>query len=225
MILETKSCHSGHVGDYAGYIAPAHALKEKGLINQLNEMESFFSESCAPGATLGSKSCQLCVGTIKSDDDQVKEATKCRPTNAEYYNGGKGALRCLKNKGDVAFLPLTALQQLDEEKDGAGKREDYALLCPNGGQASLDQWERCNLGLEPPRIIVSSNGKTPNALEELKHGILAASTLYSKHPDLLRLFGAWNDKRNILFKDDVKQLVSTDNTWNKWNNWATDLTV
>lgn len=89
---------------------------------------------------------------------------------------------------------------LDNEKDGAGKREDYVLLCPNGGQASINEWERCNLGLEPPRIIVSSAGKNPNSLEELKHGILAASTLYSEKPDLLRLFGAWGDKSNVLFK-------------------------
>jgi len=76
------------------------------------------------------------------------------------------------------------------------------LLCPNGSsfQAPINEWERCNLGLEPPKIIVSSAEKGPNALEELKHGILAASTLYSKQPDLLRLFGAWDDKRNILFK-------------------------
>lgn len=89
---------------------------------------------------------------------------------------------------------------LDNEKDDAGKHEDYALLCPNGGQAPINEWERCNLGLEPPRIIVSSAEKTPNTLEELKHGILAASTLYSKQLDLLRLFGPWDDKRNVLFK-------------------------
>ncbi|KYQ51459.1 Transferrin [Trachymyrmex zeteki] len=220
-LKDKLSCHSGYVGDFAGYNAPARILKLNGLINEPSEINTFFSKSCAPGAPLNSKSCQLCVGNIKTDDDQAKEATKCRPTNAEYYNGGKGALRCLKDgKGDVAFLPLTALQQLDNEKDAAGKLEDYILLCPNGGQAPINEWERCNLGLEPPRIIVSSAGKGPNALEELKHGILAASTLYSKNPDLLRLFGAWGDKPNVLFKDDVKELMSIDNTWDKWNPWA-----
>lgn len=88
----------------------------------------------------------------------------------------------------------------DNESSGAGKREDYVLLCPEGGQAPINEWERCNLGLEPPRVIVSSAEKVPTKLEELKHGILAASNLYSKHPDLLRLFGAWDDKRNVLFK-------------------------
>lgn len=221
-LKDKKACRSGYVGDFAGSVAPARILKQKGLVNEPNEIDSiFFSASCAPGAPRDSKSCELCVGNIKSDDDKVREATKCRPTNVEYYNGGLGALRCLKDgKGDVAFLPLTALQQLNNEEYGAGKREDYVLLCPEGGQAPVNEWERCNLGLEPPRVIVSSAGKNPNALEELKHGILAASTLYSKHPDLLRLFGAWDEKRNVLFKDDVKELMSIDNTWDKWEAWA-----
>ncbi|EFN84813.1 Transferrin [Harpegnathos saltator] len=220
-LKDKKSCRSGYVGDFAGSTAPARVLKQKSLISEPNELESFFSASCAPGAPADSKSCELCVGNALSDDEKVRQATKCRPTSAEYYNGGLGALRCLKDgKGDVAFLPLTALQQLDDEKHGAGKREDYVLLCPEGGRMSINEWERCNLGLEAPRVIVSSAGKSPNALEELKHGILAASTLYSKHPDLLRLFGAWDDKRNVLFKDDVKELMSIDNTWDKWDAWA-----
>jgi hypothetical protein len=74
------------------------------------------------------------------------------------------------------------------------------LLCPNGGQAPVDEWQRCNLGLEPPKMIVSSAGKTVTALEELKHGILAVSDLYSSNPDLLRLFGPWNNMRDVLFK-------------------------
>jgi len=87
------SCHSGYIGDFSGYYAPAHTLKLNGLINEPGEIDTFFSKSCAPGAPFNSKFCQLCVGNIKIDDDQAKEATKCKPTDAEYYNGGKGALR------------------------------------------------------------------------------------------------------------------------------------
>lgn len=87
------SCHSGYIGDFAGYYAPIRTLKFNKLIKESGEMATFFSKSCAPGAPPNSKSCELCVGNIKIDDDQAKQATKCKPTNAEYYNGGKGALR------------------------------------------------------------------------------------------------------------------------------------
>lgn len=99
----------------------------------------------------------------------------------------------LEGKGDVAFLPSPALlSDVDSSK--------IELLCPNGGRAAINEWQACNLGLEPPRLIVSSAAKTPNALEELTHGILAASGLYAKRPDLLHLFGSWSDRSNILFR-------------------------
>lgn len=81
------------MGDFAGTDAPAHILKQKGLIGEPNELDSFFSASCAPGAPLNSKSCELCAGNVKIDDDEMRETTKCKPTNVESYNGGLGSLR------------------------------------------------------------------------------------------------------------------------------------
>lgn len=120
--------------------------------------------------------------------------------------------------------------------------KDLALICPDGGRAEINEWERCNLGLEPPRVILSSGAKSPTVLEELTHGTLAASTLYSKRPDLLHLFGPWSNRPNLLFKvletfplfflvnrrknpinfrsqDEAKDLVSVNKSWNKWNDW------
>lgn len=74
------------------------------------------------------------------------------------------------------------------------------MVCPNGGIARVDDWPRCHFGLEPPRVIVSFAGKSANALEELTHGILMASKLYAKSPDLFRLFGSWAGQANVLFK-------------------------
>ncbi|XP_076759575.1 transferrin 1 [Xylocopa sonorina] len=213
-----KSCHSGYKGDFAGWAAPVHALKQKKLINSEDDMSTFFSASCAPGAPVDSKLCQQCVGTLAANDDKVAAQTKCKPNDAEAYRGGGGALACLMaGKGDVAFLPAPALSSTDQKADSA--KSDLALLCPDGTLAALDQWQQCNLGLEPPRIIVSSASNSPNTLEQFTHGTLAASTLYSKRPDLLHLFGTWADQPNILFRDDAKGLVSTDKSWDKWGEW------
>ncbi|KZC11090.1 Transferrin, partial [Dufourea novaeangliae] len=224
-----RSCHSGYKGDFAGWTAPVHVLKEKGLISSEDEMAEFFGGSCAPGAPVDSKLCQQCVGSAAANDDRIREATKCKPTEAEAFRGGAGALACLTaDKGDVAFLPLTALSSLDEkEKEsstnvrraGEAKSTDYVLLCPDGGQAPVEEWQRCNLGVEPPRVVVSSASKSVNALEELTHGTLAASSLYSKRPDLLHLFGTWGGLSNSLFRDDAKGLTSVDKSWDKWNEW------
>ncbi|XP_066595982.1 transferrin [Prorops nasuta] len=217
-----KLCQSGYQNDFAGWIAPVHALIQKSLIKSENDFGDFIDSSCAPGAPATSKFCEQCVGNIDSNDDQVKEATKCKPTNAEAFNGGAGALRCLlSDKGDVAFLSLTALmQQIKNGSTSALKTSDLKLICPNGGQQEVDNWKSCYLGLEPPRIIVSFAGKAANKLEELTHGVLAASKLYSEKPDLLQLFGSWDGQPNLIFKDDAIGLVSTDNTWDRWGLWA-----
>ncbi|XP_033343987.1 transferrin [Bombus vosnesenskii] len=208
-----KSCHSGYKGDFAGWAAPSHVLKHKKFISSEDDLANFFTASCAPGAPIESTLCQQCVGNSASKDDRIREASKCKPNNEEAYIGGKGALACLlEDKGDVAFLPSPALlSDVDSSK--------IELLCPNGGRAAVNEWQTCNLGLEPPRLIVSSAAKTATALEELTHGILAASGLYSKRPDLLHLFGTWSDRSNILFRDEAKGLVSVNKTWNKWNDW------
>ncbi|XP_012288841.1 transferrin isoform X2 [Orussus abietinus] len=222
-----RSCHSGYHQDFAGWTAPVHALKKSGLISSADDVAEFFSASCVPGAASGSKLCAQCVGNVASKDDRVIEATKCKDTEAEAFKGGVGALKCLiSDKGDVAFLPLTALiQTVSERPDSADKVDlkttDFQLVCPNGGLAAVEDWQNCNLGLEPPRVIVSSATKTVNALEELTHGVLAASSLYSKRPDFLQLFGSWGGEQNVMFKDDAKGLVSVDNSWDRWEQWAT----
>lgn len=223
-LRDKRSCHSGYKNDFAGWLAPVHALKKANLINSEDDIAKFFAGSCAPGAEPGSKLCQQCVGNIASNDDKVTEATKCKPTEAEAFKGGQGAIKCLtSDKGDVAFLPLPALMKIDKknETEGGVKTSDFMLVCPDGGLAPVEEWSRCNLGLEPPRIILSSVGKTANTLEELKHGVLAASTIYSKEPDLLKLFGSWGGKADVLFKDDAINLISIDNSWTQWNKWAT----
>ncbi|XP_012252753.2 transferrin [Athalia rosae] len=219
-----KSCHSGFKGDFAGWSAPAHALKAANLITNPTELSEFFSAGCAPGAPQESKLCTQCVGDKASSDDKVIQATKCKRIDAESYNGDLGALRCLiDDNGDVAFLSITALHKLDKlsKPDKEVKGTDFELLCPTGGRAPIEEWQRCNFGLEPPRVIVSSATKTPNALEELTHGILDAASTYASSPDLLQLFGSWGGHPNLIFKDDTVDLVSVDNTWDAWSRWAT----
>lgn len=88
-----NSCHSGYKRDFAGWIAPAHAMKNVRLINTDDDIADFFTKSCVPGAAKHSKLCNLCIGNLASKDENLAEFTKCSPTDAEDYRGGKGALK------------------------------------------------------------------------------------------------------------------------------------
>ncbi|KAL7301182.1 hypothetical protein TKK_0006152 [Trichogramma kaykai] len=212
-----NSCHSGYKDDFSGWIAPVRTMKTVHLINSEDDVSEFFDKSCVPGASRDTTLCSLCIGNLASKDEALAEFTRCSATDAEDYKGGRGALKCLLDgKGQVAFIPLSALKQ-----DNTTKNSDFNLVCPNGGIARVEDWPRCHFGLEPPRVIVSFAGKSANSIEELTHGILAASALYSKNPDYFRLFGTWAGQSNILFKDETKNLITVDKSWNRWKQWAT----
>jgi hypothetical protein len=48
--------------------------------------------------------------------------------------------------------------------------------------------------------VVTSNSKPEIALNEIRHAILAAGDLYSRRPDLFRLFGDFDGTKDLLFK-------------------------
>ncbi|XP_072266199.1 serotransferrin-B-like [Pyxicephalus adspersus] len=104
-----KSCHTA-VGRTAGWNIPV------GLINKKNnncDIGSYFSQSCAPGSDSNSNLCQLCIG----DPQKPLANTKCSPSDAEAYYGYSGALRCLVEKGDVAFVKHTTIFENTEGKE------------------------------------------------------------------------------------------------------------
>ncbi|XP_046625942.1 transferrin [Neodiprion virginianus] len=219
-----KSCHNGYKGSFAGWSAPVHALKATKQITNPDDLAEFFSGSCAPGAPQQSKLCSQCAGNIASGSDKIIQETKCKPIEAEAFNGDLGALRCLiAGNGDVAFVSYTALFQLDKlgTPDQIPKGSDFELLCANGGRAPIEDGKRCNLGVEPPRVIVISGSRSENARREFIHGILDASSTYAESPELFSLFGNWDGKSNLIFKDDAIDLKSVDDTWESWGTWAT----
>lgn len=107
-----RSCHSGYRNDFAGWLAPIHALKKANLIKSEDDVAELFAGSCAPGAQPGSKLCRQCVG---NNDDKVTEATKCKLTEAEAFKGGQGSILrstfsiLLMNKSIIRILFLNEL--------------------------------------------------------------------------------------------------------------------
>lgn len=156
-------------------------------------LTDFFSESCLPGAKNPSdkisqskvdKLCSLCVGNIDNQDS----STKCNFDSTEAYSGYTGAFRCLvQGGGDVAFVkhvtvpgntsnssPFNKLSNnyFNLFSDGKNneswainlKSENYELLCPNGGRASVDHYSSCHLAQIPPHAVNYNLSKTFNAL-------------------------------------------------------------
>ncbi|CAG9769306.1 unnamed protein product [Ceutorhynchus assimilis] len=219
-----KSCHTG-IGRTAGYNAPLYTLVSKGLIKQGDcpypkALSDFFSAgSCLPGAKnekygldapISEKLCSLCAGDLEKND----QSKKCNFDQTESYSGYTGAFRCLVQAGgDVAFVKhVTVPGNTDGHNTETWakdlKSQDYELLCPNGGRAPVNEYAKCNLAHAPPHMVVTSNTKSDSLVDEIRNALIMASTQFTERPDLFKLFGSFNGKKDMLFKDSATGLIS-----------------
>ncbi|XP_018576299.1 transferrin [Anoplophora glabripennis] len=219
-----KSCHTG-IGRTAGYNAPLYQLLKQNLIEKTNcpypkALSEYFSGgNCLPGSKdtrfgltkeVTDKLCTLCGGNVDKSD----LSTKCNFDTTEAYSGYTGAFRCLvEGGGDVAFVKhVTVPGNTDgNNKDSWAvnlKSSDYELLCPEGGRAKPDEFAKCNFAHAPPHMVVTGNLKTESDIDEIRNALISASKQYTDRPDYFKLFGSFNGKKDLLFKDSATGLVS-----------------
>lgn len=223
-----KSCHTGY-GRTAGWNVPLYTLLSKGLVSKdscpyTSALSTFFSGgSCVPGALAAENNpdsqnpeslCARCAGNL---DATVNDpAWKCSASNNESFFGYQGAFRCLATgEGDVAFVKHTTVSENTDGHNLAAwaaemRSQDFELLCPDGGRAQVTEYARCHLAQVPPHMVVTSNDKSNNQINEMKHAILAAGDLYSRRPDLFKLFGNFDGTKDLLFKNSATGLLGVE---------------
>uniref|UniRef100_A0A493TNX2 Ovotransferrin n=1 Tax=Anas platyrhynchos platyrhynchos TaxID=8840 RepID=A0A493TNX2_ANAPP len=159
-----KSCHTA-VGRTAGWNIPMGLIHNK---TGSCDFDDYFSEGCAPGSPPNSRLCKLCQGS----GENLLE--KCVASSHEKYYGYTGALRCLVEQGDVAFIKHSTV---GENVDGSNKddwakgltRDDFELLCTNGKRANTMDYKTCHLAKVPTHAVVARPEKA-NKIRELLEG-------------------------------------------------------
>ncbi|XP_023605310.1 serotransferrin isoform X7 [Myotis lucifugus] len=194
-----KSCHTA-VGTSAGWNIPM------GLIyNQTGscKFDEFFSQSCAPGSDPESSFCALCGGGSNA-------AHKCAPNSHEKYYGSSGALRCLVEKGDVAFVEHpTVLQNTDGKnpEDWAKdlKQKDFELLCLDGTRKPVTEAQNCHLGIVPNHAVVSRKDKA----DSVRRMLFNQQELFGRNGFEYRMFQLFRSStKDLLFSDDTECLAN-----------------
>ncbi|XP_059918633.1 saxiphilin-like [Gadus macrocephalus] len=149
-----RSCHSG-VRWTAGWSLPLSFLLSRNYLTWTkeqplsNDVSTFFSASCVPGAaTLAPSLCAACRG----QKSYIRQRNyHCETSHNEPYYSNHGALRCLQSgAGDVAFVDHLALESIEESQ-----REEFSLLCTDGSRAPLSHFAKCNLGRGPGGAMVT----------------------------------------------------------------------
>uniref|UniRef100_A0A668A0C6 Serotransferrin n=1 Tax=Myripristis murdjan TaxID=586833 RepID=A0A668A0C6_9TELE len=181
-----KSCHTG-LGHSVGWNIPIGTLLAMGLIQwtgiedkPLEEAVSeFFSASCAPGATRGSKLCELCSGD-------------CSKSHGEPYYGNAGAYQCLAGcNGDVAFVSHLTVPE--------SEKANYELLCKDGTRKPIDEYQNCHLARVPAHAVVSRRDKDLADLIYASISTVSNFNLFSSE--------AYTPAKNLMFSDSTVNLT------------------
>uniref|UniRef100_A0A3Q1FJK2 Serotransferrin n=1 Tax=Acanthochromis polyacanthus TaxID=80966 RepID=A0A3Q1FJK2_9TELE len=180
-----KSCHTG-LGKSAGWNIPIGTLLSMNIIEwkgiedkPLEEaVGDFFQSSCAPGATPGSKLCQLCKGG-------------CKRSHEEPYYDYAGAFQCLADEaGEVAFVKHLTVP--DSEKP------NYELLCKDNTRASVDSYKTCHLARVPAHAVVTrKDAQLAEFIWTSLSGVQGFNLFSSEG------YGS----KNLMFKDSTEKLV------------------
>lgn len=215
-----KSCHTG-IGKTAGWKMPVATLMEQRLIdpqhcNYVSAMAEFFSGgSCAPGGKSSkfnqqlnyvNRLCRLCTGV---GDDQ------CSRSSVEPFYSYTGAFRCLVHGGgDVAFVKHTTVPSMTGGGTSAPwaiglQADQFRLLCPAGGTAAINEYKTCNLALVPAHEVVVAGRMSDDRKRQVREALLGISRIFnadSAGSKTFKLFGSYNGKPDLLFKDSAVSL-------------------
>ncbi|KFQ09755.1 Ovotransferrin, partial [Leptosomus discolor] len=194
-----KSCHTA-VGRTAGWNIPMGLIHNRtGNCN----FDEYFSEGCAPGSPRNSRLCQLCQGSGRVPPE------KCVASSHEKYYGYTGAFRCLVERGDVAFIKHSIVEENTDGKNKEDwakglKMDDFELLCTDGRRANVMDYRQCHLAKVPTHAVVTRPEKAKKVRELLERQEKLFGTK-GIEKDKFKMFES--QTKDLLFKDLTKCLV------------------
>uniref|UniRef100_A0A8C3KDA6 Ovotransferrin n=1 Tax=Calidris pygmaea TaxID=425635 RepID=A0A8C3KDA6_9CHAR len=194
-----KSCHTA-VGRTAGWNIPMGLIHNKtGNCN----FDEYFSESCAPGSPPNSRLCQLCKGSGGVPPEN------CVASSHEKYYGYAGALRCLVERGNVAFIKHSIVEENTDGKNQEDwakdlKMDQFELLCTDGRRENVMAYRNCHLAKVPTHAVVTRPEKARQVSELLERQEKLFGTK-GIEKDRFKLFES--KTKDLLFKDLTKCLV------------------
>ncbi|KAI1235745.1 hypothetical protein IHE44_0001829, partial [Lamprotornis superbus] len=194
-----KSCHTA-VGRTAGWNIPMGLIHNRtGNCN----FDEYFSQGCAPGSPPTSRLCQLCKGSGGVPPEN------CVASSHEQYYGYTGALRCLVEKGDVAFIKHSIVEENTDGKNTESwaknlKMDQFELLCTDGQRANVMDYRRCNLAKVPTHAVMAR----PEKAQQVRDMLESQERLFGSQgtrKDDFNMFAY--ESKDLLFKDRTKCLI------------------
>nr|XP_046269178.1 otolith matrix protein 1 isoform X2 [Scatophagus argus] len=195
-------------------------MKSEG-IKRTRAVGNFFGYSCVPGVKdpqhdpRGNNPKNLCEACIGDENDRHI----CANNHRERHYGEAGALRCVaENLGDVAFVKHTTIfDNLDGKNQESWaldlEVEDLKLLCPDGTEAGLDEYDRCHLAAVPTNAVVV---RTENKCRVWKY-LERVQSVFGNATGGFRLFSSTGyGASDLLFSDATHHLQRVLGSYTSW---------
>ncbi|KAH8421048.1 hypothetical protein KR222_005741 [Zaprionus bogoriensis] len=132
-----------------------------------------------------------------------------------HYHGDEGALRCLAEGADVAFLSSDVYKRyvsgnLTSDWVLRGKQESYRLLCPYGGIERHSRFEYCYLHWTTRGHLMTHNTSSTTRQHEIYNSLRDMDKLFGKRykseTRAFSLYGVFDRRNDILFHDNTDAL-------------------
>ncbi|KAK7015526.1 Ferric iron binding [Halocaridina rubra] len=218
--LEGKVGCFPSVASMGGWILPIAKLIKTGAMkivdcnNHIKSASEFFSGGCAVNILsdkynpLGDNNQVLCSACGSDLPGQ-----HC--TSQDIYAGYQGALKCLLDKGDIAFVKHSTLDRAvaAHPEDFKGAVEELELLCEDGTHRPLTEYEQCNWGSIPSNAIVTTSAKSLEQRRNIQDFLKELVNMYGKkaedNPGAFKLFESsmYGKSHDLLLSDDTEALV------------------
>ena len=149
------ACFAG-VGTQAGWTIPLYNMLTgkhmpvSDCNNYVKSTSDFFAESCAvntlqerynPLGDNSNKLCDLCGSS--------EPGVRC--TIKDPYAGFQGALKCLMDRGEIAFVKHNSVAKSGFSPD------QFELLCLDGTRRPVSDYEQCSWGIAPGHFVIVSS--------------------------------------------------------------------
>lgn len=181
-LFRKRACFPG-VGQMGGWVLPMSHLLESDVVlvrdcnNIVKTAATFFNQSCAPNALIDKHN--------PTGDNPTSMCSLCRGkcSGSDTYSNYDGALRCLIEEGDVAFLKHTTvdmtLRHMSHSRQNVMfSKADVELLCPISGRAAIDNYQGCNWGFVPAHAVVTLSSVPPYKRQQIQNFLIENANIF-----------------------------------------------
>ncbi|XP_061398563.1 uncharacterized protein LOC133334286 [Musca vetustissima] len=134
------------------------------------------------------------------DPSNIREAKA-----AAYLYSTRGLNECPSKPGDDKSIQIFNARNL-------GGINGKILLCPDGEEKPLEEWEKCNFEANLPNAVFIRDSMTPVEKETLKHLFISLSDKFGKLrklTDVFQLFGNYAPHyADVLFRNEAVKFVT-----------------